>query len=644
VANKLFVTIPNSFMKYLLIILTLALFNACTPESFTKRPLSQYTIEQFYDNKSVFGSSFSHDEKSLLVTSNESGIYNVYSLDLENGAMTPLTSSTSESCYGVSFYPNDQRFLYSSDQGGNEITHIFVQNEDGTTQDLTPWENGKSQFLAWTRDDQRFLFTSNKRDSRFFDLYQMDVDGRSEPQLIFQNNDNFSISVLSPDERYLALTKSITTSKNEMFLFNLQESQLIQVSTPDADASFAPQYFSHDNRFFYYLSDENEEFARLVRHNLDNGTAEEIFKTNWDVWYAYESYNGKYRVIGINEDGRTSVKVIDLIKGTPVSFPSFDHGEITSVSISRSEKLMRFSIGSSKAPSDLYLFDFETGEVRQLTNSVNEQIDLMDLVDGEVIRYPSIDGLEIPAIYYRPHQASESHQVPALVWVHGGPGGQSRLSYFPLIQYLVNHGYAVLAVNNRGSSGYGKTFYRMDDRKHGDVDLKDCVYAKRWLTEQNYIDGEKIGIIGGSYGGYMVMAAMAFEPEEFDVGVNIFGVTNWIRTLRSIPPYWESFREALYDELGDPYSGDSLRLYNISPLYHADQVTKPLLVLQGSNDPRVLQVESDEIVAAVRNNGVPVEYVLFEDEGHGFVKKENQIEGYGKVLAFLEKHLSEHLN
>lgn len=631
-------------MKYLLVVLSLALLNACAPESDTMRPLTQYTIEQFYDNKSVFGSSFSHDEKFLLVTSNESGIYNVYSLNLENGAMTPLTNSTSESCYGVSFYPDDKRFLYSSDQGGNEITHIFVQNEDGTTQDLTPWENGKSQFLAWTRDDQRFLFTSNQRDARYFDLYQMKVDGGGEPQMIFQNNDNFSISVLSVDEQYLALTKSITTSKNEMFLFDLQESQLIQVSTPEVDASFSPQYFSHDNRFFYYLSDENEEFAKLIRYDLNNGTVEEVFKTNWDIWYAYESYHGKYRVIGINADGRTSVEVIDLQTGTPVDFPSFDQGEITSVSISRSEKLMRFSVGSSKSPSDLYLFDFETGEVRQLTNSVNDEIDLMDLVDGEIIRYPSFDGLEIPAIYYRPHQASASNQVPALVWVHGGPGGQSRLTYFPLIQYLVNHGYAVLAVNNRGSSGYGKTFYRMDDRKHGDVDLKDCVYAKRWLIEQDYIDPKKIGIIGGSYGGYMVMAALAFQPEEFDVGVNIFGVTNWIRTLRSIPPYWESFREALYDELGDPYSDDSLRLYNISPLYHADQVTKPLLVLQGSNDPRVLQVESDEIVAAVRNNAVPVDYLLFEDEGHGFVKKENQIQGYGKVLAFLEKHLREHLN
>ena len=204
---------------------------------------------------------------------------------------------------------------------------------------------------------------------------------------------------------------------------------------------------------------------------------------------------------------------------------------------------------------------------------------------------------------------------------------------------MVNQGYAILAVNNRGSSGYGKSFYKMDDLNHGDKDLKDCIYGKKYLQTLDYIDGDKIGIIGGSYGGYMTMAALTFAPEEFEVGVNIFGVTNWLRTLKSIPPYWESFRESLYKEIGDPYSADSTRLYNISPLFHADKVTKPLMVLQGANDPRVLQVESDEIVAAVEKNGVPVEYVIFEDEGHGFRKKENEIEGYGKIVAFLDKHL-----
>ena len=290
-------------------------------------------------------------------------------------------------------------------------------------------------------------------------------------------------------------------------------------------------------------------------------------------------------------------------------------------------------------PNDLFVYDMETKSLVKLTNSLNKEIDPKSLVKAEVVRYQSFDGLEVPAIYYKPLIASTQNKVPALVWVHGGPGGQSRMNFNPLIQYLTNSGYAILAVNNRGSSGYGKNFYKMDDKNHGDKDLQDCIWGKKWLQQQDYIDPEHIGIIGGSYGGYMTMAAMTFTPDEFKAGVNIFGVTNWIRTLKSIPPFWEASRKALYNELGDPYSQDSIRLKKISPLFHAKQVKNPVMVLQGANDPRVLQVESDEIVAEIMKNKIPVEYVIFEDEGHGFRKKENQIKGYGKIKDFLDFYL-----
>jgi dipeptidyl aminopeptidase/acylaminoacyl peptidase len=207
------------------------------------------------------------------------------------------------------------------------------------------------------------------------------------------------------------------------------------------------------------------------------------------------------------------------------------------------------------------------------------------------------------------------------------------------VQYLVNHGYAVYSINNRGSSGYGKTFFKMDDRKHGEGDLDDCVASKKMLAETGWVDAGRIGILGGSYGGYMVLAALAFRPQEFAVGVDIFGVSNWVRTLESIPSWWEAQRQALYLEMGDPAT-DGEYLRRISPLFHARGIHRPLLVLQGKNDPRVLQVESDEIVAAVKANGVPVEYIVFPDEGHGFRNKKNQLAGYKAILDFCDKHLA----
>ena len=263
---------------------------------------------------------------------------------------------------------------------------------------------------------------------------------------------------------------------------------------------------------------------------------------------------------------------------------------------------------------------------------------LRSLVEGEVVRFDSYDGLPIPGILYKPREASAENPAPALVWVHGGPGGQSRKGYSAMIQHLVNHGYAVYQINNRGSSGYGKTFYHLDDLKHGEADLGDVVASRAFLASYDWIDGERVGIIGGSYGGYMVAAALAFKPQAFDVGINIFGVTNWLRTLESIPPWWGAFRDSLYAELGDPAT-DTDRLTAISPLFHAENIVKPLLVVQGANDPRVLQVESDELVDEVRANNVPVEYVLFEDEGHGFRKRVNRITASEAYLQFLNTHL-----
>ena len=214
------------------------------------------------------------------------------------------------------------------------------------------------------------------------------------------------------------------------------------------------------------------------------------------------------------------------------------------------------------------------------------------------------------------------------------------VQFSPFLQALANHGYVVFDINNRGSSGYGKQFYRMDDRKHGEADLGDVVASKGMLVKTGYVDSARIGVIGGSYGGYMVLAALTLEPKAFRVGVDQFGPANWIRTLESIPPYWESFRKALYDEMGDPRT-DADRLRRISPVFHTDRIRVPLMVLQGANDPRVLQRESDEIVAAAKKNGVPVEYIVFPDEGHGFTKRENEIKGYTAVLAFLDKYLKQ---
>jgi dipeptidyl aminopeptidase/acylaminoacyl peptidase len=621
--------------RIILFVLPLLLF-ACVRELPVAVPT--YSIEQFYGNTRVGGGFFSPDESKLLVSSDESGIFNVYEIDISSGDKKQFTSSREESFFAVDYVPSTGEVLYSADKGGDENNHIFLLGENGEVTDLTPGEKEKAQFAGWNKEKTHLYYVSNKRDPRYFDLYKMPA-GDWKESMLYQNDEGMEVAGISYDEKTVALVRNITTSSNQLFLRNTTTGETVEISQEDKPGAYNASGFSNDGSRFYYTTNADKEFTYLVEYDIASKSKKTIFETNWDVVYSSLSENEKYRVILVNEDGRNQVILLDNSTGQKVDFPGIPDADVLAIEISDTEQNMRLTVGSSKAPSNIYVYNFESQELKKLTETLNSEINPAHLVSAEVIRYPSFDGLEIPAIYYKPLNASDRNKVPGLVWVHGGPGDQSRTGYFPLIQFLVNNGYAVLAVNNRGSSGYGKTFYQMDDRDHGGGDLQDCIWGKNWLQEQNYIDGDKIGIIGGSYGGYMTMAAMAFEPDEFKVGVNIFGVTNWLRTLKSIPPYWEAYRKALYDELGDPYTEDSVRLYKISPLFHAHQVKNPVMVLQGANDPRVLQVESDEIVEAVKKNNVPVEYIVFPDEGHGFMKKENEIRGYGQILTFLDTYL-----
>jgi dipeptidyl aminopeptidase/acylaminoacyl peptidase len=409
--------------------------------------------------------------------------------------------------------------------------------------------------------------------------------------------------------------------------------------TPGTSAEHEALTFTPGSGELYYSTDEHGEFFEVWSYELSSGEHRPVLKADWDVESVLFSREGRYRVSVVNEDARDRVTVFDTERGTEVAVPGLPPGDLDEITFSRREDRLAFYLTRDRAPADLWVYDLEAGgEARRLTRSLNPEIQEDHLVASEVVRYPSSDGLEIPAILWRPHGASAERPVPAVVLVHGGPGGQSRRTWSAMVQHVVNHGYAVLAVNNRGSSGYGKTFYHMDDQKHGEVDLADCVAARDHLEGLDWVDGEHVAIMGGSYGGYMVGAALAFAPEVFDAGINIFGVMNWIRTLESIPPWWGSRRAAIFEEMGDP-AEDRERLERISPLFHAENIVRPLLVVQGANDPRVLQVESDEIVVKVQANGVPVEYVLFPDEGHGFTKKENRIRASEAYVEFLDRHL-----
>jgi dipeptidyl aminopeptidase/acylaminoacyl peptidase len=603
----------------------------------------KYSAEAFFATTTygLVGSAahaFSADGSSLLVSSDANGVFNAYALSLETGQQTSLTTSDDNAVFAVSWFPNDDRILYTYDGGGNELNHLVVRETDGTNRDLTPGDALKAAFLSWSNDGESFYLITTERNQQSCDIYRYSATDYSR-ELVYENP-GFQIADISGDGRWVALGKPRTSSDSDIYVVDLTsaEKEPVLITEHEGNVSYGTYSFTPDGNSLVFATDEHGEFNQAWTYDLESGEKAVLIDADWDVSYVSYSRSGRYQVSGINADARTVVTVRDLESDSVVELPALPEGDLRNIRFSADESHVALIINADNSPSNIHVIDIEDGNTRQLTSALNPEIDQSHLVVSEVIRYESFDGLEIPSILYKPHGASAENPVPGMVLVHGGPGGQTRTGYRAMVQHLVNHGYAVLGANNRGSSGYGKTFYHLDDKRHGEEDLQDIVYGRAYLESLDWIDGEKVGVIGGSYGGYMVAAALAFEPEVFDVGINIFGVTNWVRTLESIPPWWEAQKEALYDELGDPAT-DAERHRRISPLFHTENIVKPTLVIQGANDPRVLQVESDELVAGIQANEVPVEYIVFPDEGHGFRKKINQVSASNAYVKFLDTYL-----
>ncbi len=600
----------------------------------------RYSARDFFETTAyaLAGSpryAFSPDGNSILISSDRSGVFNAYRLPVGGGDPVALTNSPDNATFAISFFPNDDRILVTSDRGGNQLNHLYVREADGTLRDLTPGARPKAQFVGWSGDGRTFWVATNERNPQMFDVYAYDAQ-TLQRRMVFEN-EGYTPAAVSPDGRYLALVKSHSSANSDIYLAELGATGEPRLITQhEGNVDYGVYSFTPDGRSLIFGTDEHGEWTEAWRYDIAGGERERMIGADWDVMYVGYSPSGRYRVHALNADASTDVTITGP-EGRTVALRGIPEGDLGGIRFNRDETAIAFTVASDTSPSDIFVADLATGQARRLTTALSPRIGADQLVGGRVVRFASYDGLQVPGILYRPREASASSPVPAIVLVHGGPGGQSRRGYSAMVQHLVNNGYAVYAINNRGSSGYGKTFYHLDDRRHGDVDLRDVVASRDFLAEMDWIS-DRVAIMGGSYGGYMTAAALAFHPETFDAGVNIFGVTNWVRTLESIPAWWGAQRTALFDEMGDP-AVDAERHRAISPLFHANRIRRPMLVVQGANDPRVLQVESDELVAAARTNNVPVEYVLFPDEGHGFLRKENRITAQEAYLRFLDQHL-----
>ncbi|MEI6738355.1 MAG: S9 family peptidase, partial [Pseudomonadota bacterium] len=405
----------------------------------------RYSIEQFFATTRISGASFSADEKKILFNNDASGIFNAYTIPAAGGKAEPLTRSTTDSTFAQSYFPKDDRILISRAKGGDENDHVFVRELDGTERDLTPGDKVKAAFFGWHPDGAAFYITTNERDPKMFDVYRYDAKTTART-LLFKNEQALQPGAISHDEKWIAFNKPNTTIDSDIYLYNVAKTELKHITSHQGSISFSAQTFDPQSRQLLFLSDEGSEFARVRTYDLATGAVKEREQAEWDISYTYFSRDGRYRVTGINQDASVVIRVVEIVGETEKSvvLPKLPGGAIRGVTFSRNSARMAFYLNGDRSPSNLFVFDFKTRQVKQLTQSLSKDINPADLADAEVVRFKSFDGMVIPGIYYKPHGASPANKVPAIVMVHGGPGGQASRRYSAEIQYLVNNGYAVL--------------------------------------------------------------------------------------------------------------------------------------------------------------------------------------------------------
>lgn len=591
----------------------------------------KYSIKDFLEVKSAWNPSFSPDGSRLTYLSNITGVSQVYLISRTGGDPIQLTNSEDPISFAT-FSPTEDVIIFGKSEGGNEQTQLYLIDPD--TRKITPLTDNKSaryDFGSWSRDGKFISYSSTERNGKDFDIYVIDIETK-EKQSVYQEGGWCHAGPFSPNRTYLSIKKSHSNMNSDTYLYDFRTKKIDHL-TPHTEPMLqgTPRWLPDESAFFI-TTDKDREFMGLTRYSLDTKRFEYVFTPDWDIDGVSIQKDAKFIAITINEDGYNKIIIKD-----PYSLEDMDYnlpkGEIFGISFSRDAKFMTFTLGDSTRTRDVWILDMESKKYFQLTYSP-QGVPSEIMVDPELIRYKSFDGLVVPAFIYKPKD-SGNKKLPTVISIHGGPEGQYQPGYGPITQYLVNNGYAVVAPNVRGSSGYGKTYLTLDDVEKRMDSVKDIVALREHLKTIPEVDTDRLVLMGGSYGGFMVLAGLAFYPDLWAAGIDTVGIANWITFLENTAPYRRALREAEYGSL----EKDREFLKLVSPINSVEKIKAPLFIIHGANDPRVPLSEAEQIESKLKKLGRTVEMVVYPDEGHGLSKLKNRLDAYPKVVDFLNKHL-----
>lgn len=603
-----------------------------------------FPIERYLNIRAASSPALNVRGERVAFLMNVTGTAQVWSIAAAGGWPEQLTFYTDRVDF-VRWSPDGTGLLFGKARGGDENAQLYWMSPDGAqVRQLTDAPRIRHNFGAWSADGRRISYASNKRNPNFFDIYTMDVATGAE-SLVYQQDGSNAPVAWSHDGRFIVVSRASDTLSldNDLYLVELASKGVTHLTPHTGATQYGGVHFTRDNRSLILSTNAAGEWQSLARMDLATRKLESASNASWDTDATEMSADGRLLAYALNRDGFSELHLrklndagVGVGKDTPIELPG--KGVVGGLEFSHDASKLAFTFSGARYNSDVWLYDLKTRRLQQVTRSSRAGIPQSSFVEPELIRYKTFDGREIPAWYYRPRNIQINggdHPLPVIVSVHGGPEGQERPAFNPTYQYFLSRGYAVLAPNVRGSTGYGKTYTHLDDVKLREDSVKDLAAAVDWLKTSGGADPRRIAVMGGSYGGYMTLAAITLYPDLWAAAVDTVGIANWESFLRNTSGYRRRQREREYGTLEREL--DFLRA--ISPLGRVDRIRAPLMVIHGRNDPRVPYTEAEQIVKALRTRNSPVEYVLFDDEGHGVAKLANRLVLYPKIVDFLERHM-----
>jgi dipeptidyl aminopeptidase/acylaminoacyl peptidase len=576
----------------------------------------------------------------VLFVGNISGQFNLWRVPVGGGWPDQLTAFTDQTVRQIAASPRDGTIVLSADRDGDEFHQLYLLDPDGGWPEQITFAPEVQHFVgggAFSPDGTKLAYGVQSSADVLVAIRDLDT---GETRTVFGEGKFAESFDWSPDGTKLLAVDVRHNSDCSIHLIDLETGETPEVTPHDEDGLYIPGPWAADGSGFYFLSDEGQEFRGLAFYNLAARRYEWVETPEADIEEVTLSGNGRVLARLVNDDGWEVVKLRDLGSGNDLPDPDIPRGarpHLTGfrppMALSADGSHIAVVLSGPRRPPEVWVAETGSGTSRAVTESRIGAPDEDALVDVELIGYPSFDGREIPAWLYRP--AAEG-SLPVVLSIHGGPEAQEHPVYHPLYQYLLSRGIAVLATNIRGSTGYGKTYQQLVQRDWGGGDMKDWEHAVKWLHQQEWVDPARIGVYGGSYGGFAVLTCVTRLPDYWAAAVDIFGPSNLITAAKAVPPTW---RRMLKRFMGDP-DEDADLLRERSPMTYIENAKTPLLVIQGAKDPRVVKGESDQLVEKLRELGREVEYVVFEDEGHGFTKRQNEVKAMKLSADWLERHLT----